>query len=115
MIRQASSLGLISHSMHRNLYPPVLQYADDTLILCEASVDNAVALKKILDDFASATGLAINFHKSSYVPMNTDPALASAIASVLGCSISSFPQPYLGLPLSPTKLPLSTRMERGWG
>ena len=29
------------------------------------------------------------------------------MASILGCPISSFPQPYLGLPLSPTKLPIS--------
>jgi hypothetical protein len=29
------------------------------------------------------------------------------MASSLGCPISSFPQPYLGLPLSPTKLPIS--------
>ena len=36
--------------------------------------------------------------------MNVQPDIASQMASHLGCSISSFPQPYLGLPLTATKL-----------
>jgi len=32
---------------------------------------------------------------------------AQIIASTLGCSISSFPQPYLGLPLSASKIRVS--------
>jgi hypothetical protein len=32
---------------------------------------------------------------------------AVVMAASLGCPISSFPQPYLGLPISPTKLPAS--------
>lgn len=31
----------------------------------------------------------------------------TVMASILGCPISTFPQPYLGLPLSPLKLPIS--------
>jgi hypothetical protein len=67
----------------------------------------ASCLKKVLDDFADATGLAINFHKSCFIPMNVDPASAASMAAQLGCPISTFPQPYLGLPLSPTKLPVA--------
>lgn len=62
------------------------------------------ALKSILDDFARATGLTINYHKSTFVPMNIDAQLATEMASTLGCGISQFSQPYLGLPLSPHKL-----------
>ncbi|KAG2622200.1 hypothetical protein PVAP13_3NG277041 [Panicum virgatum] len=39
--------------------------------------------------------------------MNISPDLASQMASALGCSISSFPQPYLGLPLTVNKVRLS--------
>jgi hypothetical protein len=39
--------------------------------------------------------------------MNVDPASAASMSAELGCPISTFPQPYLGLPLSPTKLPVS--------
>ena len=51
-----------------------------------------------------ATGLTINYHKSTFVPMNVDAATASTMATVLGCELSTFPQTYLGLPLSPHKL-----------
>jgi len=80
-------------------------------------------LKKILDNFSLATGLDINFHKSTFVPLNVDTHTAAAMADVLGCFLSSFPQTYLGLPLSPHKLrvsdyqPLLTSFDRylaGW-
>lgn len=51
---------------------PVLQYADDTLLLVRAEVTDIRRLKKTLDDFASATGLSINFSKSTLVPMHVD-------------------------------------------
>ena len=55
--------------------------------------------------------------------MNVDADTAAAMASALGCATSSFPQTYLGLPLSPHKLhvsdyqPLLTSFDRylaGW-
>lgn len=61
-------------------------------------------LKNILEDFSLATELTIKFHKSTFVPMNVDDETASAMANVLGCALSAFPQTYLGLPLSPPKL-----------
>jgi hypothetical protein len=64
-------------------------------------------LKTLLDDFSAATGLAINFHKSTFVPIKTDSLMASHMASTFGCAVSSFPQTYLGLPLSTHKLQLS--------
>ena len=64
-------------------------------------------LKHILDSFSAATGLAINFHKSTFVPMNMNDSTARRMADVLGFSLSSFPQTYLGLPLSPQKLRVS--------
>jgi hypothetical protein len=99
MIRCACSSGTLVHPMDPSLPCPVLQYADDTLILCRADLANAAALKRILDNFAAATGLAINFHKSCFIPMNIPSDVATSISSILACSISSFPQPYLGLPL----------------
>lgn len=107
LIRKAWRDGLLAHPLVDDVPCPVLQYADDTLILCKASTEAAACLKTILDDFASASSLAINFHKSCFIPMHVDPSDAALMASALGCHISSFPQPYLGLPLSPTKLPPS--------
>jgi hypothetical protein len=107
LIRQAWAGGSLSHPLAEDTPCPVLQYADDTLILCKASSSAAACLRRVLEDFAAATGLAINFHKSCFIPMNVDPLEAANMAATLGCPISSFPQSYLGLPLSPTKLPSS--------
>jgi len=82
----------------------VLQYADDTLIITKGDAASMRALKSILDDFSAATGLTINFHKSTFVPMHVATAESDDMASILGCAVSSFPQTYLGLPLSPHKL-----------
>ncbi|XP_073351793.1 uncharacterized protein [Aegilops tauschii subsp. strangulata] len=47
----------------------VLQYADDTQIIMRACADGAARLRRILDQFADATGLVINFSKSTLVDM----------------------------------------------
>ncbi|XP_044419313.1 uncharacterized protein [Triticum aestivum] len=73
--------------------------------------------------FSDFSGLTINFHKSTLVPVSVDPNTASAIAQILGCPVSSFPCTYLGLPLSLHKithgmlLPVIHKVDRrlsGW-
>ena len=50
---------------------PVIQYADDTIILLPACLPQAIRLKKILTDYADSVGLHINFSKSTLIPINT--------------------------------------------
>ena len=87
---------------------PVLQYADDTLILVKAELISVQRLKNVLDSFAAATGLKINFHKSTVVPMHVEADILQQCHAVLGCREEQFPQSYLGLPLSHEKLRLSS-------
>ncbi|KAM0821158.1 hypothetical protein ACQ4PT_048236 [Festuca glaucescens] len=61
-------------------------------------------LKAALDTFSAAMGLTINYHKSTFVPICVPAEEASSLAAMLGCAVSSFPQTYLGLPLSNHKL-----------
>lgn len=63
--------------------------------------------KQLLDTFALATGLKINFSKSTVVPMHVSTRLLPRLVRILGCKPDVFPQVYLGLPLSNNKLPLS--------
>jgi hypothetical protein len=72
----------------------ILQYADFTLILLCGTQCAAATLKRVLEDFTAATGLAIIFHKSTLVPMHVHPQMPHPI----------LPQPYIGLPLSAEKL-----------
>jgi hypothetical protein len=48
---------------------PILQYADDTLILVHVEVH----MKNILDNFAATTGVHINFIKSIVQPTHVSP------------------------------------------
>jgi hypothetical protein len=97
---------------------PIIQYADDTLIIMPADTDQVVIMKEILEQYAMSTGLKINFHKSSLVPINLTENSAAVIADSLGCKIASMPFTYLGLPLGTTKpsvqdlMPLVDRIER---
>jgi mannosylglycoprotein endo-beta-mannosidase len=85
---------------------PVLQYADDTLVIFRADAAAASCLKRILDQFARATDLVINFSKSTMVPMHVGAEVVNEIQAVLGCRLEGFPQTYLGLPLTCDKLKL---------
>jgi hypothetical protein len=84
-----------------------LQYADDTLIIMRADVCAAARLKHLLGVFAEATGLVINFHKSTLVPMHVAASDLAGIQASLGCRVEGFLQTYLGLPLSCEKLTLA--------
>jgi hypothetical protein len=98
---------VLEHPLVDGAPPVVLQYVDDTLVIFRASVAAAHRLRSILDSFALATGLVINFHKSTLVPMHVDGDAVAAVRDALGCALEGFPQSYLGLPLSCDKLNLA--------
>jgi hypothetical protein len=86
---------------------PVLQYADDTLLLVRGEPSDIARLRTLLDEFASTTGLLINYNKSTAVQIHMDEDTVAHFISILGCRREGFPQTYLGLPLSNNKLRLS--------
>jgi hypothetical protein len=64
----------IKHLVAPDLPCPILQYADDTLILLPADRLQVLRLWQLLDQLAEATGLKINYSKSTMVPMkNLNP------------------------------------------
>lgn len=83
---------------------PILQYADDTIILVRGCTEDATRLKQALQLFSEATGLSINFSKSTVTPMHIPQSDFQDILQILQCQEGSFPQVYLGLPLSNVKL-----------
>ena len=62
-----------------------------------------VALKVILEEFALATGLRVNYAKSAIMPINISEELLAELADSFGCSVGKLPFTYLGLPLGTTK------------
>ena len=73
-------------------------------------MQQASLVKQILTAFSDFSGLQINYHKSTFVPIHMCAEEALAAASVLGCPISSLPCNYLGLPLSMQKVSNSVLM-----
>ncbi|KAM0917962.1 hypothetical protein ACQ4PT_009348 [Festuca glaucescens] len=82
----------------------VIQYADDTLLLLRADSSQLRRARWILESFSRATGLAINFAKSAFVPIHVPEEGTRSLAAIFGCPLASFPQKYLGLPLTAMKL-----------
>lgn len=86
---------------------PILQYANDTIILLKAEREDITRLRNLLDMFSSATGLAINYDKSTAAPMHLSDGALDQFLEFLHCKVGTLPQTYFGLPLSNVKLQLS--------
>jgi hypothetical protein len=82
---------------------PIIQYADDTLLILSADEDQLLFLKNLLIDFGNATGLKVNYDKSNLIPINITEERLQVLLQTLQCQKGSLPFTYLGLPLSTTK------------
>ncbi|KAK2654791.1 hypothetical protein Ddye_014647 [Dipteronia dyeriana] len=76
-----------------------LQFADDTVLFIEPSLEYLSNMKRILRCYELASGLKINFHKSCLVKVRKKDLRDENWAKVFRCSLSSLPLTYLGLPL----------------
>ncbi|GKV06663.1 hypothetical protein SLEP1_g18525 [Rubroshorea leprosula] len=85
-----------------------LQFADDTLIFCKASPDNAWAIKCIFRSFELISGLKVNFFKSSLSGIHVNDEDLSAMADMLNCMVGTIPFKYLGVPVGANSRKLST-------
>uniref|UniRef100_A0A2N9GD19 Reverse transcriptase domain-containing protein n=1 Tax=Fagus sylvatica TaxID=28930 RepID=A0A2N9GD19_FAGSY len=75
-----------------------LLFAYDTLIFCDADLDQIGYLKCTLLCFEAVSGLKVNLDKSEMVPIGNVPNIQE-LAAMLDCRISALPMNYLGLPL----------------
>jgi hypothetical protein len=97
---------------------PIIQYADDTLLIVPADEREILVLKDTLLKISKSTGLKINFDKSQMLPINVAPDDLNHLAGVFGCQVGRMPFTYMGLPLGTTRpsitvlSPLVCRLER---
>lgn len=73
----------VRHPLTDGLPCPVLQFADDTLVVIRGEPEDVQSLKSLLDNFAAATGLKINFDKTTAVPIHMNEAKAMQCVSIL--------------------------------
>jgi hypothetical protein len=119
IINKARQQGLLQLPLTENCGQdfPIVQYADDTLLILEACPRQLFFLRAVLSSFATSTGLKVNYLKSSMYPINVCPARLEILARTLNCQTGSMPFTYLGVPLGLSKprichfLPLIQRIE----
>ena len=118
IVNLALSEGTLSLPLPIGGFYPIVQYADDTLIILPAEPDQLLVFKGLLENYAKFTGLKVNYNKSSMVPINLSTEEAAHLASLMDCQVASLPFTYLGLPMGTTKpaikdfAPLIDRVER---
>jgi hypothetical protein len=104
MVNHLCWLGVLHASLDiPNSDFPIVQYADDTFLIMQASSSQLPALKLFLEDFAQATGLRVNYAKSCLIPVNVSEERIDSLAATFGCDVGKLPFTYLGLPLGVTK------------
>ena len=75
-----------------------LLFADDTILFCDAEVEQILHVRLLLLGFQAVTSLKVNVAKSEIVPIG-EVNNVQALAEFLGCRIGALPMTYLGMPL----------------
>jgi hypothetical protein len=97
---------------------PIVQYADNTLLIMEACPDQLFVLKNLLHSFVASMGLKVHYNKSVLVPLNISEETLDSLCATFECQKGSLPFTYLGLSLGTIKqnmdhfIPLVQKIER---
>ena len=105
IINRAWHDGFLNHPVSDDFeeFFPIIQYADDTLLIMPTDARQLFILKGLLRSFSDSTGLNVNFHKSFLAPINVSAEKSLHLDRTFGCEVGTMPFTYLGLPLSTTR------------
>jgi hypothetical protein len=97
MVNKAKYMGLLklpTPLSHNNGFP-ILQYADDTLIILEDDAREVLFPRSLLNTLSASIGLKFNFNRSMIVPINLIEEKLNHLALTFGCQTRSLPFTYL--------------------
>jgi hypothetical protein len=83
--------------------PTISLYADDVILFCHPTPEEVVAVKETLNLFGRASGLRVNYTKSTATLIRCAPEDVHAAVQQLTCPIVELPITYLGIPLTVRK------------
>ncbi|CAL5430761.1 unnamed protein product [Camellia sinensis] len=88
LILRARELGLFNGAVVGNDLVKVshLQFADDTILFCEANLEEILCIKRLLRCFEVVSGLKINYSKSMVIGVGVDEVSLDQYADILNCS-----------------------------
>lgn len=84
MVNKAWHSGFLKHPLSDSFedFFPIIQYADDTLLILPGDARTLFNLKGLLRSFSDSTGLHVNFNKSFLVPINMTDERALHLAYI---------------------------------
>ena len=101
MLKRIEGAGLISGfkadgSRDEEECVSYLLLVDDTILFCDADVEQIFHVRMLLLCFQAVIGLKVNVLKSEMVPIG-EVDNVHALAKILGCRIGTLPMTYLGM------------------
>lgn len=90
LIRRAHDSGILLPLHPRRPIPAISLYADDVMLFCHATESDITAVKEILGLFGGASGLKVNYAKSSATVLHGEQ-VATEIITGLGCTTAALP------------------------
>lgn len=85
-----------------------LQYANDTIFLRKASMENFLVIKSIMRCFELVSGLKVDFHKSNFGAIGVEERMGLRFAQILNCRLLSLPFTYVRVPIGTNPRRLET-------
>jgi hypothetical protein len=110
LIKHATSLQVLQKLHPRRPVPEVSLYADDLVLFCHPTPEDLASVKAIFQLFGKASGLRVNYTKSTATLLNCTPDDATAVPTTLGCQLAELPITYLGIPLT-IRRPTSAQLQ----
>lgn len=100
LIKNVAASGILQHLHPRRSILVISLYADDMVLFYHPTPSDIMAIKAILELFGNASGLLVNYIKSSTTLLHCDQGDSMLVAHALGCQITDLPLTYLGIPLT---------------
>jgi hypothetical protein len=93
-------LGVLQQLHPLRPIPEVSLYADDMVLFCHLSPSDLASVWAVLQLFGGASGLRVNYNKSSATLLHCEPDSTTRIISTLDCQITELPLTYLGITMT---------------
>jgi len=99
LVREATRIGVLEGVRvgQRGVEVSLLQFADDTLFVCQSKYQSILAIKAILRSFEVVSGLKVNFYKNQMGGVGISVVDMNIFSKCLNCSSMYFPFKYLGI------------------
>jgi hypothetical protein len=100
VIKKAVEGGVFSDLAGISPLQRISVYADDVVIFFKPERQETWAIKHILNIFGEASGLKVNFRKTTATLIRGSTEQEEETVQILGCEAAKFPIKYLGLQLA---------------